>query len=85
VDGTQVRYAARSWAEPLPALFARALGQDLAALVGARIVPYPWYRAAPLDVVLRVDVTSFEADAAGSARLDACWSVRTRVRGRCTG
>ena len=75
--GTEVRYArVDRWAEPLPALFARALGQDLAALVWARIVPYPWYRAAPLDLVVRVDVTSFEADAARSARLDACWSIR---------
>ena len=75
--GTEVRYArVDRWAEPLPALFASALGQDLAALVGARIVPYPWYRAAPLDLVVRVDVTSFEADAAENARLDACWSIR---------
>ena len=32
--------------------------------------------APPLDVVVRVDVTSFEADAAGDARLDACWTIR---------
>ena len=31
--------------------------------------------ATPLDVVVRVDVTSFEADAAGDARLDACWTI----------
>jgi uncharacterized lipoprotein YmbA len=79
--GTEVRYAdVDRWAEPLPTLFARALGHDLSALLGARIVPYPWYRATPLDGVVRVDVTSFEADAVGSARLDACWSVR-RSRG----
>jgi len=75
--GTEVRYAdVDRWAEPLPTLFARALGQDLSALLGARIVPYPWYRASALDVVVRVDVTSFEADAAGNASLDACWSIR---------
>jgi uncharacterized lipoprotein YmbA len=75
--GTEVRYAdIDRWAEPLPTLFARALGQDLSALLGARIVPYPWYRATALDVVVRVDVTSFEADAAGDASLDACWSIR---------
>jgi uncharacterized lipoprotein YmbA len=75
--GTEVRYAdVDRWAEPLPTLFARTLGQDLAALVEARIVPYPWSRAAPLDLVVRVDVTSFEADAGGNARLNACWSIR---------
>jgi uncharacterized protein len=78
VDGTQVRYADfERWAEPLPALFARALGQDLSALLDdARIVPYPWYPATSLDVVVRVDVSAFEADVRGNARLEACWTIR---------
>lgn len=75
--GTEVRYADDDrWAEPLPTLLARALGQDLSALLAARIVPYPWYRATALDVVVRVDVTAFEVDAAGNASLDACWSIQ---------
>jgi uncharacterized lipoprotein YmbA len=79
VDGTRVRYAEFDrWAEPLPVLFARALGHDLSALLDARIVPYPWYHAARLDVVVRVDVSAFEADGAGHATLDACWSVQDR-------
>ncbi len=86
VDDTRVRYADFDrWAEPLPAQFARTLGQDLSALAdSARIVPYPWYPATGVDVVVRVDVSAFEADAHGNARLDACWSVRdprtSRVR-----
>ena len=77
VDDTEVRYADFDrWAEPLPTLFGRALGQDLSGLLDARIVPYPWYRVTPLDVVVRVDVTSFEVDAAGNARLEACWTIR---------
>lgn len=89
-NATQVRYAeVDRWAEPLPTLFGRALGQDLSALLGARIAPYPWYRDTPLDVVVRVDVASFEADAAGDARLDACWTVRdgpakTMCRDECS-
>lgn len=89
-DATQVRYADYDrWAEPLPTLFARALGQDLSALLGARIVSYPWYRATPLDVVVRVDVASFESDAAGDARLGACWTIldastRTVCRRECS-
>jgi uncharacterized lipoprotein YmbA len=84
--GTEVRYAdVDRWAEPLPTLFARTLGQDLSALLGARIVPYPWYRGSRLDVVVRVDVRSFEADGAGHVVLDACWTIReppaTIVRG----
>ena len=78
VDGTEVRYADfERWAEPLPTLFARTLGQDLSALLGAaRIVPYPWYPATALDVVVRVEVKAFEADVKGNARLDACWTIR---------
>jgi uncharacterized lipoprotein YmbA len=76
--GTEVRYASVDrWAEPLPTLFGRALGRDLSALLHARIVPYPWYRMTALDVLVRVDVASFEADAAGNARLEACWSIRS--------
>jgi uncharacterized lipoprotein YmbA len=78
VDGTQIRYADFDrWAEPLPTLFGRVLGQDLSALLGARIVASPWYRTTPLDVVVRVDVASFESDAAGTATLAACWTVRS--------
>jgi uncharacterized lipoprotein YmbA len=89
-DATQVRYAeVDRWAEPLPTLFGRALGQELSALLGARIVPYPWYRDVALDVVVRVDVTSFEADAAGNARLGACWTIgdssaKTVCRDECS-
>jgi uncharacterized lipoprotein YmbA len=84
--GTQVRYADLDrWAEPLPTLFARTLGEDLSALLGARIVPHPWFRGTPLDVVVRVDVKSFEADGVGHVVLDACWTIReppaTSVRG----
>lgn len=87
VDGTQVRYADFDrWAEPLPTLFARALGQDLSVVLGgARIVTYPWYRTMPLDVIVRVDVRSFEADAAGNAELDACWSIRDARTGTARG
>jgi uncharacterized lipoprotein YmbA len=82
LDGTEIRYADFDrWAESLPTLFARALGQDLTALLGARIVWYPWYRATPLDVVVRVDVVSFESDAAGDAGLDACWTIRDMPTG----
>ena len=62
-SGTQIRYAEFDrWAAPLPTLFGRALGQDLSALLGARVVPHPWYRATPLDVIVRVDVTAFETE-----------------------
>jgi uncharacterized protein len=90
VDSTEVRYADFDrWAEPLPELFERALGQDLSALLdAARIVPYPWYPATPVDIVVRVDVSAFEADVDGNARLEACWTIRVprtpNARGDCS-
>lgn len=76
-DSLQIAYSdVDRWAEPLPALFGRTLGQDLAAVLGARIVPYPWSRSTPVDVVVRVDVTAFEANAENDAQLAACWTVR---------
>lgn len=75
--GTELRYADLDrWAEPLPTLFTRTLGENLSALLGARTVPYPWHRGTPLGVVVRLDVTSFEADGAGRATLAACWTIR---------
>ena len=50
---------------------------------GAHIVPYPQYRATSRDVVVRVDVTSFEAHAPRNARLDASWTFADRVRAQC--
>jgi uncharacterized lipoprotein YmbA len=87
LDGAQVRYADFDrWAEPLPTLFGRALGQDLSAMLGgARIVTYPWYRTTSLDMVVCVDVRSFEADAVGNVKLDACWSIRDARTGSVRG
>jgi len=78
VDSAEIRYAEFDrWAEPLPTLFARALGDDLSALLdAARIVPYPWYPVTRLDLVVGVDVNAFEPDVSGNARLEACWTVK---------
>jgi len=65
------------WAEPLENNFARVLGQNLAAILGAeRVSGYPW----PLDkkplYQLEVEVLRFEVDTAQQAQLSARWSVR---------
>ena len=76
-SGSEVRYADLDrWAEPLPTLFVRALGENVAALLGVRIVTYPWYRGTPVDVAVGIDVRSFEADGAGHVAMDACWTIR---------
>jgi uncharacterized lipoprotein YmbA len=39
------------------------------------VVPYPWYPATNVDIVIRIDVLAFESDGNGTAHLDATWSV----------
>lgn len=85
--GTEIRYAELDrWAEPLPTMFGRALGQDLSAQLETRVVQYPWYRSTRLGTVVELDVAAFEADAAGGASLDACWTLRdARTTRMCRG
>jgi uncharacterized protein len=75
---TQVHYAEGDlWAEPLAKQFTRTLSEDLSrALSGARIMDYPWYPGAPVDVAVAVTVVAFEVDSTGTATLNASWTVR---------
>jgi len=78
VDSSQIRYADLDrWAEPLQAQFARTLGEALGRALGTvQITRFPWYPTVPLDVAVQVTVLAFETDTAGTARLDAAWTVR---------
>jgi uncharacterized lipoprotein YmbA len=79
VGPNEVRLAAADrWAEPLATQVPEILARNLDARMGAsRAVTYPWPRAMEPDVTVRVDIVHFEADQAGTARLDAFWSVMT--------
>ena len=46
------------------------------ALGGARIIDYPWYPSAPIDVAVAVNVLAFEVDPTGAATLNAGWTLR---------
>ncbi|MDH3269897.1 MAG: PqiC family protein [Gemmatimonadota bacterium] len=64
------------WAEPLPDNLARALEENLSALLpGASFVSYPWYASAAPDYGIEVQVRRFEADSAGEVVLDATWQI----------
>ena len=78
VDDTQVHYAeADLWAEPLAqAVHPHAERGPLRALGGARIIDYPWYPGAPIDVAVAVNVLAFEIDTTGTATLNAGWTLR---------
>lgn len=64
------------WAEPLQSNFAHVLAQDLTLRLGAaRIQPFPWYAATPIDYQVEVAVHRFETDASGRGELIAHWTI----------
>ncbi|HVP66516.1 MAG TPA: PqiC family protein [Anaeromyxobacteraceae bacterium] len=74
----EIAYASdERWAAPLADLFARALAEDLRALVpAAQVVPWPYSPASPPDISVAVDVLRFEADASGKVSFEARFSLR---------
>ncbi len=71
--------ASDRWAEPLATQLPETLARNVGARLGAsHTVTYPWARAVEPDVVVRVDFTRFEAERAGTAHLEAAWSVEAR-------
>jgi uncharacterized protein len=64
------------WAGPLDKNFATVLGQNLTMLSGAHLTPFPWYRPANLDYQLTVDITRFDTDSHGMARIIGRWDIR---------
>lgn len=64
------------WAEPLEPLLTRIMAEDLYALLDANdVIPVPQRGDIPLDRVIEVDISRFDADAAGQVMLDARWRV----------
>ena len=83
LDATRIEYAELArWAEPLRKQLIRTLNEDLSfALGGAQVLDFPWWPAAPMSVAVRVDVRAFENDSAGTAMLNADWSLRVPTSG----
>jgi uncharacterized lipoprotein YmbA len=64
------------WAEPLEPLLTRIMAEDLYTLLDANdIIPIPQHGDLPLDRVVEVDFTRFDANVAGEVKLDARWRV----------
>ena len=64
------------WAEPLEPLLTRIMAEDLYALLGAEdVIPIPQRGDLPLDRVVEVHLTRFDANEAGEVQLDARWRV----------
>jgi hypothetical protein len=69
------------WAEPLRTQFERGLAFQLMGDLGTdEIVVFPWWPARQIDAVVEVNVRGFEANADGSAHVDAVWTVKDSHR-----
>lgn len=69
------------WAEPLKDGVARVLAKNVASLVPAEAVFFPWKRNRSIDFQVVVQVGRFDTDAVGSATLDVRWGLY-RMDGR---
>lgn len=64
------------WGEPLKENFARVLSQNLAEILATnQIVLHPWYSTQELDYAIRINLTQFDVDTQGEARLLARWRI----------
>jgi uncharacterized lipoprotein YmbA len=64
------------WAEPLDANFTRVVAENLATLIpSARVTPFPWPRATPIDHQVLVEVTHFLSQMGGESLLTADWTL----------
>ncbi len=64
------------WAEPLDKNFTSVLGQNLMLLLGAHVTTFPWYRPINLDYQVTVDLTQFDTDSQGTARVLGRWEIK---------
>ena len=64
------------WAEPLEPLLTRIMSEDLYALLDAEdVIPIPQRGDVPLDRIVEVDISRFDAGDTGEVVLDARWRV----------
>jgi uncharacterized lipoprotein YmbA len=71
------------WASPLQEGLARAIAENLVALLGTpRVVRFPQTLATEPDYRVVVEVRTFESTPGKSAALDAVWTVRRMKDGR---
>ncbi|HET9338811.1 MAG TPA: PqiC family protein [Casimicrobiaceae bacterium] len=71
------------WASPLQEGLARAIAENLVAILGTpRVVRFPQTLATEPDYRVVVEVRTFESTPGKSAALDAVWTVRRMKDGR---
>jgi len=64
------------WAEPLDKNFVGVLGQNLMTLLGAHVTTFPWFRPTNLDYQITVDITRFDTDSHGTARVIGRYEIK---------
>jgi uncharacterized lipoprotein YmbA len=71
------------WAAPLQSDIARAVAENLVALLGtSRVILFPQQLASDPDYRIAVEVRTFESQTGTAAVLDAVWTIRRAKDGR---
>ncbi|MGD9507854.1 MAG: membrane integrity-associated transporter subunit PqiC [Geminicoccaceae bacterium] len=66
----------QKWAEPLEPLLTRIMAEDLYVLLDANdVIPIPQRGDVPLDRIVEVDISRFDADETGEVVFDARWRI----------
>lgn len=75
--GNELNYAGTDrWAEPLKTAFSHTLAENLSIMLPTdRTLIHPWPRSTVLDYQVIINVTRFDADAAGAVTLTAAWEL----------
>ena len=69
------------WGEPLRTQFERGLAFQLMGDLGTdEVVVFPWWPSRRIDAIIQVNVRAFEANADGSAHVEAVWTVKDSHR-----
>lgn len=74
----QIEYSATDrWAEPVDTSFSLVLEKNLANSLGdVQVATYPWFKSAPIDYQIEVNVGQFEPAQNGDSELLAHWTIR---------
>jgi uncharacterized lipoprotein YmbA len=64
------------WAEPLDKNFVSVLSQNLTILAGAQLTTFPWSRPTNLNYQIALDITRFDTDSRGTAKIIGLWEIK---------
>jgi len=77
LEGNEIHFSEFDrWGEPLQDVLGRVLSENLSILLSTdRVSLFPWKGADPMDFQITLDVSRFDGEPGGDARLHARWAI----------